>query len=119
MTTKKFPEASARDTRGYERSGADEDVRIELNKTELTSRLLAAACLAALLTLLSQPLLAAESLPSESPAAESLPELGADIGSTSGSGLSSGHRPEPAPEAHLRSRPAEQRARSASRRATA
>ena len=90
MTTKKFPEASARDTRGYERSGADEDVRIELNKTELTSRLLAAACLAALLTLLSQPLLAAESLPSESPAAESLPELGADIGSTSVSGLSSG-----------------------------
>jgi poly(3-hydroxybutyrate) depolymerase len=63
---------------------------MELKKTKLTSRLLAAASLAAALTLLSQPLLAAESLPSESPVAESLPELGADIGSTSVSGLSSG-----------------------------
>ena len=63
---------------------------MELKKTELTSCLLAAACLATALTLLSQTLLAAESLPSESPAAESLPELGADIGSTSVSGLSSG-----------------------------
>src|SRR4029079_16947888 len=74
----------------YERTGAEEDVRMELKKTELTSRLLAAACLGTALTLLSQTLLAAESLPSESPAAESLPELGADIGSTSVSGLSSG-----------------------------
>jgi hypothetical protein len=63
---------------------------MELKKTELTSCLLAAACLATALTLLSQTLLAAESLQSESPAAESLPELGADIGSTSVSGLSSG-----------------------------
>ena len=63
---------------------------MELKKTKLTSRRLAAASLAAALTLLSQPLLAAKSLPSKSPVAESLPELGADIGSTSVSGLSSG-----------------------------
>src|SRR5581483_11918767 len=71
-----------------ERSGGGRCM--ELKMTELTSRLLAAACLSVMLTPLSLPLLAGESVPSESPVAESLPELGADIGSTSVSGLSSG-----------------------------
>src|SRR5581483_7283378 len=78
----------ARIGHGWERSGGGRCM--ELKMTELTSRLLAAACLSVMLTPLSLPLLAGESVPSESPVAESLPELGADIGSTSVSGLSSG-----------------------------